>query len=106
MKSRVSTSEDVMSELEAVSQGKDFVSKLWNRIHSQSEGFSFPQNPSNPDPLPKWRTSGGELRNFSSNLVGKHIVCVLGTSVVYGSLPPHGIARQAPLSKEFSRQEY
>ena len=28
MKSRVSTSEDVMSELEAVSQGKDFVSKL------------------------------------------------------------------------------
>ena len=39
MKSRVSTSEDVMSELEAVSQGKDFVSKLWNRIYSQSEGF-------------------------------------------------------------------
>lgn len=36
-KNMVSTSEDVISDLEAISQGKGFVSKHSNRIHSKSE---------------------------------------------------------------------
>ena len=32
--------------------------------------------------------------------------CVHGCSVVPNSLQPHGLAHQAPLSMEFSRQEY
>ena len=39
---------------------------------------------------------------FSSNRESESVSC----SVVFDSLWPRGLARQAPLSVEFSRQEY